>query len=66
MKCEINGCHESTDTYLCTMHQEKAEMKNAVFKICNGCGCIVNIEIKISPKNKHTFVEKCELCNFFK
>ncbi|KKK63732.1 hypothetical protein LCGC14_2991310, partial [marine sediment metagenome] len=27
---------------------------------------IVNIEIKIKPKNKHIFVEKCELCNFFK
>ena len=41
-------------------------MKNAVFKVCNGCNSIVNIEIKIKPKNKHIFVDKCELCNFFK
>ena len=66
MKCEISGCNQSTDTYLCKGHQEKAEMKNAVFKVCNGCNSIVNIEIKIKPKNKHIFVEECELCNFFK
>jgi hypothetical protein len=66
MKCEVNGCNRSTDTFLCKKHQDMAEQKNAVFKVCNGCSSIVNIEIKIKPKNKHTFVEKCESCNFFK
>ncbi len=73
MKCEISECNQSTDSYLCKMHQDMAEQKNAVFKICNGCGSpddhrytILNIEIKINPKDKHIFVEKCELCNFFK
>ena len=66
MKCEINGCNQTTDTFLCIRHQEMAQMKNAVFKICNGCNCIVNIEIKIKPKGKHVFVDKCETCNFFK
>ena len=65
MKCEIEGCTDTTDNFLCEKHRKLAESKNAKFKICKHCNVIIAVWINNTiEKNRYTFIEECETCKF--
>ncbi len=59
--CEIEGCNNKTDDYLCSIHKKEAERGDMKIIYCNNCGKI----LKIVPKKldqKDSGYESVKFC----
>ena len=58
--CEVEGCFEKTDGYLCKKHAREAEEGNVV--TCGFCGRIKRIEPSMDGKQKIIYEKNCLRC----
>ena len=59
--CEIEGCMEMTDGYLCEHHSTEALKRNMQITICDNCNKIVAIK-EGHDKPRYLFVKDCMRC----
>jgi len=59
--CEIEGCMEMTDGYLCESHSTEALKRNMQITICDACNTIIAIK-EGNDKPRYLFVKDCMRC----
>jgi len=60
--CEIEGCVEKTDGFLCENHAEEAQDEDMKLIVCANCLKMLRIEKRNKVKQKYEFVEDCMRC----
>lgn len=61
--CEIEGCANKTDGYLCEHHTNQAQDESYQVWVCENCNKIIKIVKKKSPKiPRYSMVKDCMRC----
>jgi len=61
--CEINGCVNKTDGFLCEPHQDQAVKETNIIVVCENCNKILSIkERKDRLGPRYEFVKDCMRC----
>lgn len=61
--CEIEGCTNKTNNFLCEYHELEAKNENMQIEICEGCNKILSIKRRIPTQPRYIFAIDCMRCN---
>lgn len=61
--CEIEGCGNKTENFLCTFHETETKNENMQIIICNNCNKILKAERRKPAEARYKFVKDCMRCN---
>lgn len=60
--CEIEGCTNKTDGFLCETHSNQAQNENMQIVVCDKCNKIIAIRRRKRKDKRYFFVRECILC----
>lgn len=61
--CEIEGCTNKTEDFLCAYHEIEAKNENMQITICETCNKIIQITRRKPSEARYIFVIDCMRCN---
>jgi len=60
--CEIEGCVNKTDGFLCEPHEDQALDESNSIEVCERCNKILKIKKREKDGPRYTFVTNCMWC----
>jgi hypothetical protein len=61
--CEIEGCMNMTEDFLCAFHETEAKNENMQVVVCETCNKIIQINRKKLTDPRYSFVKDCMRCH---
>lgn len=62
--CEIEGCLNKTNGFLCEVHSGEALLEFNKIVICDGCNKIIRIEKRKNKEKRYHFIKECMGCSY--
>lgn len=60
--CEIEGCTNKTEDFLCAYHERESKNENMQIVVCYNCNKILKLESRIMKEPRYKFVKDCMKC----